>query len=219
MDTQLLGDFLLVEFHRLATFAFDGPQPHGSVGGGSGANHRLPRSYGEPPQFLLVLGLTLSDIAVVCRQLFVSGVFRPQVRIGCPTSPQPAIFPKALGVSVCRRGFALPSGIDKPGRAGAAPDRPSSRTFTLVTRQRNAGPAQANRRELQPAGGFMSDRVEFDIVCPNNHNQTVRFSPEEFDAALKSDALVFHCNTCDTDWTPSSEEIAKLRKQFSKNSS
>jgi hypothetical protein len=36
---------------------------------------------------------------------------------------------------------------------------------------------------------------------------------------LKSDTLVFHCNTCDTDWTPSSEEIAELRKQFSKNSS
>jgi hypothetical protein len=33
---------------------------------------------------------------------------------------------------------------------------------------------------LQPAGGFMSDRVEFDLVCPNNHNQTVTFSPEEF---------------------------------------
>jgi len=65
----------------------------------------------------------------------------------------------------------------------------------------------------------MSDRVEFDLVCPNNHSQTVTFSPEEFDAALKSDALVFHCNTCDADWTPSSEEIAKLRKQFSKNSS
>ena len=65
----------------------------------------------------------------------------------------------------------------------------------------------------------MSDRVEFDLVCPNNHSQTVTFSPEEFDAALKSDALVFHCNTCDADWTLSSEEIANLRKQFSKNSS
>jgi hypothetical protein len=85
--------------------------------------------------------------------------------------------------------------------------------------QRNAGPAQANRRRLQPAGEFMSDRANFEIVCPNNHNQTVSFSPEEFDAALKSDTLVFHCNTCDTDWTPSSEEIAELRKQFSKNSS
>jgi hypothetical protein len=65
----------------------------------------------------------------------------------------------------------------------------------------------------------MSDRVKFEIDCPNDHNQTVTFSEEEFEAALKSGALVFHCNTCDTDWPPSSEEIAKLRKQFSKNSS
>ena len=63
----------------------------------------------------------------------------------------------------------------------------------------------------------MSDRADFDIVCPNNHNQTVGFSQEEFDVALKSDGLVFHCNTCDADWTPSSEEIARLRKQFSKD--
>jgi hypothetical protein len=65
----------------------------------------------------------------------------------------------------------------------------------------------------------MSDRMKFEIDCPNDHNQTVTFSQEEFEAALKSGALVFHCNTCDTDWPPSSEEIAKLRKQFSKNSS
>ena len=38
----------------------------------------------------------------------------------------------------------------------------------------------------------------------------------EFEAALKSDTLVFHCNTCDTDWTPSGEEIAKIRKEFSR---
>jgi hypothetical protein len=66
-------------------------------------------------------------------------------------------------------------------------------------------------------GGFMSDRTEFEIVCPNNHNQTVSFTQEEFEGALKSDTLVFHCNTCDTDWTPSSEEVAKLRKQLSKD--
>jgi hypothetical protein len=60
----------------------------------------------------------------------------------------------------------------------------------------------------------MSD-LEFDTTCPNNHNQSVRFSREEFEAALKSDTLVLHCNTCDTDWTPSGEEIAKLRKQLS----
>ena len=65
----------------------------------------------------------------------------------------------------------------------------------------------------------MSDRVKFEIDCPNDHNQTVTFSEEEFEAALKSGALVFHCNTCDTDWPPSREEIDKRRKQFSKNSS
>jgi hypothetical protein len=61
--------------------------------------------------------------------------------------------------------------------------------------------------------------MEFEIVCPNDHNQTVIFSREEFEEALKSGALVFHCNTCDTDWSPSREEIDKLRKQFSNNSS
>jgi hypothetical protein len=65
----------------------------------------------------------------------------------------------------------------------------------------------------------MSDRLQFDIVCPNNHNQTVAFSHDEFEDALKSDTLVFHCNTCDTNWTPSKEEIARLRKEFSKNES
>lgn len=65
----------------------------------------------------------------------------------------------------------------------------------------------------------MSDRIKFEIDCPNDHNQTVTFSQEEFEKALKSGALVFHCNTCDTDWSPSSEEIAKIRKQFSKSSS
>ena len=65
----------------------------------------------------------------------------------------------------------------------------------------------------------MSDRMDFEIVCPNDHNQTVSFTQQEFEDALKSGALVFHCNTCDTDWPPSGEEIAKIRKQFSKNSS
>jgi hypothetical protein len=64
----------------------------------------------------------------------------------------------------------------------------------------------------------MNGRVELETVCPNNHNQTVAFNQEEFEAALKSDALVFHCNTCDTDWPPSREEIARFRKEFLKNS-
>ncbi|HWB83227.1 MAG TPA: hypothetical protein VG675_03735 [Bryobacteraceae bacterium] len=60
----------------------------------------------------------------------------------------------------------------------------------------------------------MSVRLELDTVCPNNHNQTVSFTQEEFEAALKSDTLVFHCNTCDTNWPPTSEEIARLRRRF-----
>ena len=63
----------------------------------------------------------------------------------------------------------------------------------------------------------MSDNVKFDTDCPNNHDQTLTFDQKEFEEMLKSGALVFHCNTCDTDWLPSSEEIAKVRKQFSKN--
>ena len=64
----------------------------------------------------------------------------------------------------------------------------------------------------------MNDRLEFDTVCPNNHNQTVTFGQEEFEGTLKSDKLVFHCNTCDTDWSPSTEEIAAIRERFPKNS-
>jgi hypothetical protein len=59
-------------------------------------------------------------------------------------------------------------------------------------------------------------RVALEIVCPNNHNQTVTFSRDEFEKDLKSDALVFHCNTCDANWPPSSADIAELRKKFSK---
>ncbi len=64
----------------------------------------------------------------------------------------------------------------------------------------------------------MSDRLEFEIVCPNNHDQTVTFTREQFEDALKSDTLVFHCNTCDTNWSPTSEEISGFRKQLAKNS-
>ena len=62
----------------------------------------------------------------------------------------------------------------------------------------------------------MNNRLEFDVVCPNNHNKAVTFSQEEFEDTLKSGALVFHCNTCDTNWSLSKEEIAKCRKQFAK---
>ena len=62
----------------------------------------------------------------------------------------------------------------------------------------------------------MSEHVDFEIVCPNNHDQTVTFSREEFEAQLKSGALVFHCNTCDANWPPSREDIDKMRKTLSK---
>jgi len=65
----------------------------------------------------------------------------------------------------------------------------------------------------------MSDRMDFEIVCPNDHNQTVTFSREEFEAELKSGTLVFHCNTCDTNWPPPHEDVGRIRKQFTKNSS
>jgi hypothetical protein len=63
----------------------------------------------------------------------------------------------------------------------------------------------------------VDERLEFDIDCPNNHDQTVSFNREEFEELLKSGALVFHCNTCNADWPPSSKEIASIRKQFSKD--
>ncbi|MGA2736667.1 MAG: hypothetical protein ABSG65_04375 [Bryobacteraceae bacterium] len=90
--------------------------------------------------------------------------------------------------------FALPSRIDGTVRARAKAVWP------------------INRRQ-------MSDRMDFEIVCPNDHNQTVTFSREGFEEALKTGALVFHCNTCDTDWPPSHEDIAKIRKHLSKDSS
>jgi hypothetical protein len=70
---------------------------------------------------------------------------------------------------------------------------------------------------IEAEGEPMND--QFDTVCPNNHNLTVTLSQEEFEEELTSDTLVFHCNTCDTDWPPSSGEIASLRKHFSKKSS
>jgi hypothetical protein len=75
------------------------------------------------------------------------------------------------------------------------------------------------RIEGTATGGLMSDRIDFEIVCPNDHNQTVTFSREGFEEALKTGALVFHCNTCDTDWPPSHQDIARIRKQLSNDSS
>lgn len=60
----------------------------------------------------------------------------------------------------------------------------------------------------------MNNDARLDTVCPNNHDLTVTFSRDEFEAALKSGDLVFHCNTCEANWPPTREEIAKVREQF-----
>jgi hypothetical protein len=65
---------------------------------------------------------------------------------------------------------------------------------------------------------LMSDRAHLETVCPNNHDLSVTLRRKEFEAALQSDTLVFHCNTCDTNWPPSREDIKKIREQFSKES-
>jgi hypothetical protein len=62
----------------------------------------------------------------------------------------------------------------------------------------------------------MNVQHAFEIVCPNNHSQSVKFSEQKFNDTLKSGALVFHCNTCDTDWPPSREDIVMFRKEFAK---
>jgi hypothetical protein len=64
----------------------------------------------------------------------------------------------------------------------------------------------------------MSERMDFEIVCPNDHPQTVTFGQQEFEEVLKSGAMVFHCNTCEANWPPSHKDIERIRKQFAKNS-
>ena len=65
----------------------------------------------------------------------------------------------------------------------------------------------------------MADQYKFEIVCPNNHNQTVEFSEQGFNDAQKAGGVLFHCNTCDTNWPPSHEDLVKFRKQFDREKS
>ena len=60
----------------------------------------------------------------------------------------------------------------------------------------------------------MFDRLKFEVVCPHTHAQTVAFTREEFETKLRAGGLLFHCNTCDTNWSPSREETARFRKEF-----
>jgi len=62
----------------------------------------------------------------------------------------------------------------------------------------------------------MNGRAKLDTVCPNNHNLTLHVTEETFESELQSGAFVLHCNTCDTNWPPSREDIENIRKQFAK---
>jgi hypothetical protein len=99
---------------------------------------------------------------------------------------------------------------------GASDDQGEHARATIRADKADRAGAMA---DCQISRRLMSNRIDFEIVCPNDHNQTVTFNREEFEAELKSGALVFHCNTCDANWPPSHEDIAKIRKQLSKNSS
>ena len=65
----------------------------------------------------------------------------------------------------------------------------------------------------------MPTETKFEITCPNNHDQTVAFTRDEFEATLSARLLQFHCNTCDTDWQPSGKDIEQFRRQFEKRES
>ena len=65
----------------------------------------------------------------------------------------------------------------------------------------------------------MSERIALDVECPNGHNVGVDFKQEEFEEKLAAGGLEFHCNTCDTDWPPTKDELADFRRQFAKSSS
>ncbi|MBV8832223.1 MAG: hypothetical protein JO108_23730 [Acidobacteriaceae bacterium] len=62
----------------------------------------------------------------------------------------------------------------------------------------------------------MATKTKFEITCPNNHDQTVAFTRDEFEATLSAGSLEFHCNTCDTDWQPSRKDIEQFRREFDK---
>jgi hypothetical protein len=71
----------------------------------------------------------------------------------------------------------------------------------------------SGRDESRRSNADQEPSMEFEIVCPNNHNQTVSFTSVEFQAAVKA-GLQFHCNTCESNWTPTQDQIAAMRQEF-----
>jgi hypothetical protein len=68
--------------------------------------------------------------------------------------------------------------------------------------------------EISVFGILTLNTVKIDVVCPNNHKQTVRFTEKEFEAEMDSDTLLFHRNTCDINWTPPHHLVEDIRRQF-----
>ena len=62
----------------------------------------------------------------------------------------------------------------------------------------------------------MPTATKFEITCPNNHDQTVAFTRQQFEDRLSAGPLRFHCNTCDTDWQPSGKDMEQFRRQLEK---
>jgi hypothetical protein len=63
----------------------------------------------------------------------------------------------------------------------------------------------------------MPTTTKLEITCPNNHDQIVAFTRDEFDEKLSAGPLQFHCNTCDTDWQSSRKELEQFRRKFRKS--
>ena len=64
------------------------------------------------------------------------------------------------------------------------------------------------------------DRMPFLSICCTCsfcRQHSVYCYKESFEQALKSGSLEFHCNTCDTNWPPTHEEIAHFRREFAKH--
>jgi hypothetical protein len=123
----------------------------------------------------------------------------------------PALYASKHGWLIYGVRLATHGKIISPSTFGSLPGR-----GIIGHRQQLIGEAQ--RKITQGSGRLMNDRIDCEIVCPNGHDQTVTFSHDQFEAELKSGALRFHCNTCDTDWAPFHDEIVTFRTQFSKNS-
>ncbi len=65
----------------------------------------------------------------------------------------------------------------------------------------------------------MTEPKVLPAMCPNGHFVVVGFSVDDLRASQAADGtLEFHCPRCDTNWKPTAEEIAYLRRYLEKYS-